>query len=352
MEKTVVYYAADGSHSKFDKYTIDSSGVIRNIKNGHILSTRKKGEYNAVGLQDSDKKTRDILVGRALASTFYGKPPTLAHSADHIDRDPDNDTSDNIRWLCKSGQVINQYRPEMYKSAFIIVKDGEEKTANEWVKHMKKEKNLFGHEYTTGMLAYYAQKKRFGFSYKEYPDLEGEVWKGIVGSENVKGRWEISNTSRVKFITKHSENVLSGDRLGLSKGYPFIKINKKQLFCHNLAYQAFFPEEYSSKKPGELILHEDDDRMNFCPHKLRLGTSQENTADAYNNGKYDGTKTARMKCTSYIDGVLEKEYESQSDAIRYLKTRGYAKANCTGIRLALSNKYKTAYGRTWVKNRV
>lgn len=61
-----------------------------------------------------------------------------------------------------------------------------------------------------------------------------------------------------------------------------------------------------------MVLHEDDDKLDFRPHKLRLGTSSQNSRDAYNNGK----QSERVKCASYIDGVLEKEHLSQSDALR------------------------------------
>ena len=56
-----------------------------------------------------------------------------------------------------------------------------------------------------------------------------------------------------------------------------------------------------------------------------------------------------MKCISYIDGVLEKEFDSQNDAMRYLKSNGYDRANHSNICKALNPKYKSnfAYGRTW-----
>jgi hypothetical protein len=114
---------------------------------------------------------------------------------------------------------------------------------------------------------------------------------------------------------------------------------------------TFFPDEYANKKLDEMVLHEDDDRLDFRPHKLRLGTRSENTIDSYNNGKYDGTKTARMKCVSYIDGVYELMHDSQHDAMRYLRHIGYKKADSSEIGIALKarndNKILTRYGRMW-----
>lgn len=59
-----------------------------------------------------------------------------------------------------------------------------------------------------------------------------------------------------------------------------------------------------------------------------------------------------MKCASYINGVFEKEYESQHDAYRYLKQVGLVKSINSSISQALSaykeGKIIKRYGRTWV----
>lgn len=150
--------------------------------------------------------------------------------------------------------------------------------------------------------------------------------------------------NRVKYITKHAENVLSGLRLRLTNcGYPKVQIGK----CHILAFKTFFLDEYTNKKPGEIILHEDDDKLDFRPYKLRLGTRRDNAIDAYNNGCYDGTKTAQVRCASFIDGVFEKEYISQEEAVRYLKSLGYDRSTHNNIGKALGGTLKTAYGRVW-----
>jgi hypothetical protein len=350
MIKPLEYYFAKKGvieHVIFNKYTIDEYGVVRNAEK--VIAYTKNGKYNMVFVYDDSGKQRGLAIARAIASTFIGLPPTIAHTADHIDRNPNNDTLENIRWLCKKGQVDNRVMPETLKSAFIIIKDGEEKTIQEWILHLKGNKNQLGREYTTGMITKYSQKKQYGFSYKEYPDLRGEIWKKISGSENSQGRWEISNMNRVKYATKHAENVISGYRLGLSNGYPVIRVQKRYWLCHILSFMTFFPDEYAAKKSGEMVLHEDDDKMDFRPHKLRLGTRSENGTDAHDNGKHDGTKTARLRCASYIDGVFEKKHVSQCDAVGYLKSLGFEKAGESNIRMVIDGVRKTAYGRTWEK---
>ena len=335
-------------HIVFNNYTIEN-GVITNTKGLKMSYTKNKDGYNRCSVTDDNGKRRSILVARAIASSSIGPPPTTKHTADHIDRNSANDIDDNVRWSCLSGQNKNRNIPNTFKTAFIVVKNEVEKTIDEWVEILKDERTPRGREYNKNVITQYAQKKKCGFFYKEYSDLDGEIWKEITCSKNKMGQWKISNMNRVKYVTKHAENVLSGDRLGLRGGYPRIKINGKEWYCHILSFMTFSPEEYANKKPDEIVLHEDDDKMDFRPHKLRIGTSSENCIDAHNNGKHYGTKSSRMKCASYIEGEFEKEHESQSFAIRYLKTLGYEKASSTNISAVLigNGKQKTAYGRTW-----
>ena len=352
MSNTLEYYFEDKSHVIFNKYTCDALGIIKHVKTGKTPSYGN-GTYNRCGVYDDDGKLRMILVGRAVASTFLGEPPTPEHTADHIESEQKkNDALSNIRWLCKSGQSSNQIRPETLKSAFVVVKDDVEKTVNEWVDHMNDTKMPKERKFTKGMIEGYAQQKQRGFAYKEYPDLDGEDWKPIKDSKNDKdGSWEISNMNRVKYITSiGTENVLWGERLRRCCGYPIVSINGKKWKCHILAFKTFHPELWKAKEPEEMVLHEDDNKEDFRPHKLRLGTASDNGKDSHTNGKRDGTKSAQMKCASYVDGVLEKDdYTSLTDAAEYLKSKGYPNATHGNISLALSGKYKSAYGRTWQK---
>jgi len=347
--KTLEYYFEDGSHIVFEKYTINAlDSIIKNKKSGRTPSYGNE-MYNVCVLIDNGEK-RKIRVARAVASTFLGKPPTSKHTVDHIiSEQKKNDALSNIRWNCKKGQRGNQIRPETLKSAFIVVKDGIEKTVNEWVEHMNAMKTPEEREFTNSMIKGYAQRKTRGFAYKEYPDIDGERWEDIKGSENDQDCWKISNMNRMKYITKHASNVLWGERLGRLDGYPFVTINGKACPCHILAFEAFNPKVV---RGDMLVLHEDDDREDFRPHKLRLGTASDNAKDSHINGKRDGTKTARIKCASYIDNVLEKDdYTSLADAVEYLKSNGYPKASPSGISQALFDKYNCniMYGRTWQK---
>jgi len=349
----IKYFFHNGNTSLISKkYTIDTLGVVRYAtprggQESPSIWWDKSGYANVTITHD--KKRQQLRVARIVASTFLGSPPDPSYTADHIHRNRDDDRLDNIRWLDKPGQNLNQDRPETLKSALIIVNDvlSKEMTAKEWTEVFKKRN---GESYTPEYITRCAQEKKHGFHVKEYPDLEGEIWKPVVGSENSRGRWEASNMNRMKYITKHADNVLSGDRLYLTAdGYPEVGINGKNTKCHIVVFKTWFPELYAAMKPGEMILHENDERMDFRPEKLRIGTSSMNTKDAHKNGKYNDTKTGYQKCASYIDGVFEKNHESQDDAVKYLKENGWPKAGPGNISLALSGSRRSAYGRTWNK---
>jgi len=333
------------------KYTIDTLGVVQYAtpsggRESPSISWNKGG-YARVSITH-DKKKYGLLVARIVASTFLGPPPDSSYTTDHKNKIRDDNRFDNIRWLDPSGQSKNQDRPETYKSALIIVNDtlNKEMTAEEWIDEFKKSN---GESYTPERIKQFARQKKHGFHVKEYPDLEGELWKPVIGSENKNGRWEVSNMSRMKYITNHAENVFSGKRFCLDNGYPTVFMNGKHVECHVVVFKTWFPELYAAMKPHEMILHEKDDRKDFRPEKLRIGTPPMNVKDAHDNGKYDGTLRERQQCASYINGVFEKNHESQLDAAKYLKENGWPKAQDSKISQALQGKQQSAYGRTWKK---
>jgi hypothetical protein len=341
--KTLEYYSADGTHRVFDGYEIDENGVVTNVATGRPMAQiQDVNGYNKITLRH-DGARRAIRVARALASTFLGSPPTNRHTVDHIDQIRKNDSIGNIRWLCTSGQVKNRDMPSNLKSVFVIVKDGVEHMAKEWVKIFT---NPGGMYYTEGTIRKFAQRQQHGFRYKTFPNIRAEVWKAVPSSNNKMGEWFISNKNRMKYKTAYAENVLTVGQLHKVGGYPSVRINGKQCLCHVLSMMTFRPREYVAKLPGDMLLHKHDDKLDFNPFRLRWGTPSENRTDAHDNGKYDGTTSARKPVASYINGVIEREYESLYVASKYLQDNGYPKAHYSSVSCALDTN-AVRYGRTW-----
>jgi hypothetical protein len=343
------YYYNDGRHIVFDKYEIDMFGNIYNKKTGIVMKYRQQEGYNRANVRDYDNKDCGISVARAVVSTFHGKPHTLSHSTEHIVCDnKTNDIVCELTWIDPIGQNNNQIRSSDLITAYIIVRGELEMTNKEWVKHLENEKNSYGREYTKGAIKQYAQRKTNGFSYKVFEDLPGEMWYKVTNSENKMGHWEISDKNRIAYVSSHARNVIDATRFGFSGKYPRIAINGKKRYLHAIAFETFYPEEYAKKLPTEMILHKFDDKLDFRPHVLCIGTRSKNGIDAHDNGCYDGTKSARMPCCSYVNGILEEIHESLNAAEKYLRATGYLKAKSYHIGEALNSENELVrYGRTW-----
>ncbi|AGE57605.1 hypothetical protein ATCVNTS1_304R [Acanthocystis turfacea Chlorella virus NTS-1] len=341
--KTLQYYWEDGSLTVFEDYTIDDRSTITNVKINHVMSQSKTADgYSRVSVrQDGHRHT--ICVARALVSTFIGPPPTLKHTAEHKDGKRTNDTLENIIWEDKPGQRRSQTRPVVYNNAFIIVKDDIEHTAREWYDVFKMPNGKGYNEYT---IKEFAREQKHGFRYKVFDNIPGEVWRAIPGSKNKKGEWFISNKNRVKYKTPYAENVMTSDQLSTNEGYPVISIKGKKWKCHKLSMLVFRPREYAAKLQGDIILHKDDNKLDFNPFRLRWGTPPENGKDAHRNRKYDGTKSEQKPVASYIDDAIEEEHESLADAVRFLQINGCPDARLSGVQHALKND-AICYGRTW-----
>ncbi|AGE56716.1 hypothetical protein ATCVNEJV2_702L [Acanthocystis turfacea Chlorella virus NE-JV-2] len=342
---TLEYYFSNGDHVTFDNYTIDTDGVVTNVNTGTKMTRHVLNTYNVVNIRDNNGTRRGIRVSRAIASTFLGKPPTTKYTADHEDQDRLNDVLRNICWASKSEQVKNRTMPEQYNSAYCIIKDNVEKTAREWIEVFKKPN---GEKYTAVAITKFAQRQEHGFRIKPIEDIPDEEWKVVKGSQN---KVYVSSEGRLKYKTSLSEKVLTADQLSKHAGYPVVWFSNRSHYCHVIAFKTFFPEEYIAKKDDEIILHIGDNKLDFRPNMLTLGTRSQNTIDAHNNGRHDNTNSARKSIVSYVNGVLEKEHESLANAVEYLRQHDHPRADRSGIRFGLQNG-GVRYGRTWKPRKV
>jgi hypothetical protein len=299
----------------FENYTIDTKCVIFSKFSNKELAQKIDNGYMRFCVR-YEKKSYMLSVARAMLSTFVGAPQTIVHTADHINsKQSMNNKLYNLRWATKNEQALNQERPVSYKSAFLIMKDDIEMTANDWVSYFDK---VFGEKYNAKKISNIARNKINGFSYKEYPDLPGEEWIQYGYNKN-EVIYKISNTNRIKYKTKYAEHVISSEFMHRASGYPVVSIDGKQQYAHVIVFKLFYPDLWNNKTDKEFVLHEDDNKLDFRPGKLRLGTASENGHDAYNNKKYNGTKTERKVCRMYdVNENLIKEFFGSSYAADYI----------------------------------
>jgi len=352
MERTLVYYSQDGTCKVFTEYTIDTDCNITNTKTKKQISKKIENGYLSFNAS-CKKKSYHLSVARAMLSTFNGEPPTLSHTADHIkSKEVLNNSISNLRWSDRKEQRANQKRPKTYKSAFKIIQDNLEMTANGWASYYKKN---YDKDYKKKKFNYLARNKIDGFSYKEYPDYHDEEWKQYTYSNNVI--YKISNMNRIKYITSYAEHVIDSKDMHKASGYPVVSINGVQEYAHIIVFKLFFPEQWGQKIENEIVLHEDDNKLDFRPHKLRLGTPSMNGHDAYDNGRYDETNRERKQCVMYdINGNKINDFRGSSHAAEYIiniRNSGNIKIIARKIRGVLDKFYKdgvtcrTAYGYIW-----
>jgi len=346
LPRTLEYYYIDGRHVVFNKYAIFVWGEIINKRTQNSIGyTISKDGYQTAGVvNDIDlKKQQRIVVARAMVSTFQGRP-SKNHTVDHLESsNKSNDIIFELGWMSRNGQIKNRQMPTDYKSALVIVKDGVQKTAKEWAEMTGK---------TAQAITHHAQRRTQGYSYKRYPNLSGEHWKIIPESKNSHGYWEISTKNRYAYVSKFARNVFDKTRFYMN-GYPSITINGQHEFAHVISFRTWFPTRWARRQENEHVLHEDDDRFDFRPWKLRLGTQSENMKDAHRNNKYDGGKSARRSCVSFVNGEFEKHHESLIDAKNYLDMKNIPEVSLKSISRALDkyisgNENNVKYGRTWV----
>jgi len=346
-EYTTLVHYEDKTLKKqiYNKYEINKECVIRHKKFKRPLSYHLTDDgYYKVTVYDDTGKQKPLFVARAMLSTFVGPPPSPQHTADHIQSENKLDNSlGNLRWADESEQSTNQNRSDTQNNAFIIVHDGEDLTANEWA-----ERTGF-HPRTIRDRAQNVRNTEW--TYKTYDDLSGEEWKLVEGSKNSKGWWTVSDLGRVAYHKDANiRKVSSPEELSLNGGYPSISINGDQRKVHLVVFETFRSEEYKAMKEGEMILHKNDDRMDCRIDKLRVGTASQNRRDAYDNGKYDGTKSARRPCVAR-KGNESKPFESLADAVKWLQdTTEYKISNAGHISDCLNGNRKIAYGYTWTSS--
>ena len=348
---TLRYFKDDGEFEIFDDYTIDTNRIVERKDGTRSPTPYERDGYLKVSVSKS-KKSYGRSLARAMLSTFLGPPPELTFTADHIEneRKLDDDLS-NLRWLDQSGQKNNRIKPETLRSARLIVNElfpNDELTAKEWTELLTKPD---GTKYHCDTISVWARTKEYGFSYKTYDKFDDEEWK-IVGDPD-KNHVAISNKNRVKDVTfsesgHKEEHVLTAEELYLLSGYPSKKIDGVLYLLHILVFQLWNPDLWKNKKEDEMVLHKKDNRLDFRPENLRLGTRSENGKDAHKNGKYDSTKSARQACIAYKDDEVVEDFKSLSDAARYLMEHIDLKFTTArmGIRYNL-DKNKEYKGFTW-----
>lgn len=87
-----------------DNYSVCENGQVKNIQTQRILKPWYRGKYLAVNLGANNKH----YVHHLIAETFLPKTLDGYTEIDHIDRNKENNSAHNLRWVDKKTNSLNK----------------------------------------------------------------------------------------------------------------------------------------------------------------------------------------------------------------------------------------------------
>lgn len=183
-----------------------------------------------------------------------------------------------------------------------------------------------------------AYHKRRNYTTPYIADLQGEIWKDVVGYE---GHYLVSNLGRIKStlrmvnmgggIRRASPKLLTGS---ICKGYRTVLLtteNKRQyLLAHRLVAIAFMP----NPKNHYVVNHLDSNPLNNCVSNLEWTTFSGNMqhASKFGNMRKGAFHPSARAVEQYTwDGVYITEFSTISEAVKNTTGSSYGIwAACTG----------------------
>jgi len=94
---------------------IGSNGLFFLLDGKETPGSAEPGCYLRVYLKLEDGTQQKFNVARAVCEAFHGPPPSDQHTADHKDRDKNNNWSSNLQWSTKREQNLNREVPSVRK---------------------------------------------------------------------------------------------------------------------------------------------------------------------------------------------------------------------------------------------
>lgn len=185
-------------------------------------------------------------------------------------------------------------------------------------------------QYKNRLEEYYQNKRNKNNARYTYEEIDGEIWKPVLGYDN----YEVSNKGRVRSIYKHGPLLL---RLQPNKNskYLYVSLNKdkkrKMMSVARLVGHTFLGESYS--EINNTINHKDGNRQNNCVENLEWVSQAENNIHSFRELR-KRNKTYNKLEFDYI--VLNNKYQFKT-ILAYSKFVGISQ---TQARIRLDNPEK------------
>ena len=310
-------------------YEINKKGEVRNIKTKRILKIINTNSYPRL-VFEFKKIYKSCFIHILLAKTFILNDNFNEKKyVDHIDRDINNYSLENLRWVTASEN--NRNRKILKHNYFYIKrkeKDGpiidkipfssiEPKIRSSISCSIRKGCRYKGYYWETVNINVENKLKELGITEEDLEFVKNKKYPGV----------EFSKEGILKTKT--------GLTLGfLRNNYYSVKSNGKNYLVHRLVYETFTGTQLTS---DDIVDHINTDPLdnNFC--NLRVGTQKDNMRNPLTINK-------RLKKVNQINintGEIIRTFSSIKEAEKSLKTsNSHISACCLG-------KLKTAHGYKW-----
>lgn len=297
----------------FSNYEASNFGTIRNKKSRRILSTKpEKSGYICNSLNNDDGVRVKKGAHGFICLAFHGEASDEEMTVDHIDRNPINNKSENLRWATHSVQMNNKEKPKERAGYPLWQLDPKTKEKLRLFDNTTRAAEFInGHRSNIGISARKGWLSNgFYWEYEKPDKIDDENWVKITRNNK---QFYISNKGRVKNTDSHNRlEILNTDLVG----YVFYICNKKDYLVHRLVAETFLDN------PDNLpvVNHKDCNKANNDVNNLEWTTHSGNIKHAWDNGCFDNSK--QVKKVYEIDvntGEILKIYKSASEANKILK---------------------------------
>lgn len=258
------------------KYQINKNGQVKSntkLSKGRLLTTQINSGYVRVKLNESYKSLH-----RLVAITFIPNPNNL-EQVNHIDGNKQNNSVNNLEWICRSKNQLHAYKTGLRKptsgkkspqSKIVQQFDLNGKLLNEFASNNIAGESLgFGGSYVCMLISGKAKQRNSTYilKYKEenytIEEIPGEIWKPI-NKEGFRD-YQISNLGRIIGLDGKLKTIFY-------KRYPRVRMRDKAFLVHRLVAETFMPDFDESM----VVNHKDEDKQNFKLENLEWVTQSEN----------------------------------------------------------------------------
>lgn len=294
----------------FSKYEISSNGRLRTIATGYIFKVHLNySGYHQVTIMNDSGDSKNKYIHILVAELFVNGKTEEQSTVDHIDRNPNNNFYNNLRWVSRSVQSSN--RDKWFRSGRMCVQLNEFKEIIKiWDKIKDAAEFLGVNESNISYACKDESRTCNGFYWRYYEekiDLN-EIWKECP----IKSKSKLYASSKGR-IRNHKNLILQGSDIG---GYLCINIKMIDDKYHSHKIHRLIAQTFiSNPENKDFVNHIDGDKLNNQIENLEWVTPKENSVHAIKTGLKDHS-LSRNRCrkveqfdkngifiTSYISGT-------------------------------------------------